>query len=61
MNNDAKPGFGQRLLLALLKTLLTALILSALAVGGYFAVKELQRVEADLGKIKVPKNFPMRT
>ena len=24
------------------------------------AVKELQRVEADLGKIKVPKNFPMR-
>jgi predicted nucleic acid-binding Zn-ribbon protein len=43
MNSDQRPGFWQRLALAIIKTLLAILVLTALAVGGYLAFIEVRR------------------
>jgi len=43
MNSDQRPGFWQRLVLAVIKTLVAIVILAALAVGGYLAFREIQR------------------
>lgn len=43
MNSDQRPGFWQRLVLAIIKISLLILLLAALAVGGFLAFTEIRR------------------